>query len=287
MAYPVTGNKAKITCTTSGTDLAQLFTNAVRDVSADLSWDNPEIESTPFTSAGITAAEYIAGLRSGTVNFEALYYKAAPKLGGIGLVTGGNGYVTRPQSFSLDITCGEEEITGGDSTSDSSVAEGWRRFMPSGLINWGGEYTCLAIDSTTVGVPETANATGTSATFTLCEGGTTDPSLSGAIIITGIRHGIRIGNKQEVTFSFKGTGALTNTIGSTTGPGLLSATTGTIGVPSWDDQSTGTPSVAVQYFTGRTYTGYAFWTKLGIKVSPRDITRVSGSLRWDGTVAVA
>lgn len=284
MAYPITGNKAKITCTTSGTDLAQLFTNAIRDTSASLSWDNGAQDSTPLTAAGITTMESISGLKSGTLDFEGLYPKSGPKLGVTGNVTGGNGYVTRPQRWSIEITCGEEEITGLDNADGASK---WRRFMPGGLLSWGGSYTCLAIDSTTVGVPEDANSAGASATFTLCEGGATDPSLSGLIMITGMSHGISIGGKQEVTYTFKGSGALTNTIGSSGTPGLLSATTAAIGIPSWDDSNTGTPSVVMQYFTGRTYTGDAFWTRLGVEVTPAGLVRVRGSLRWDGAVTAA
>ena len=55
----------------------------------------------------------------------------------------------------------------------------------------------------------------------------------------------------------------------------------------WDDSGNGTPIVTVQYFTSRTYTGDAFWTRLGIEVTPAGLVRVRGSLRWDGAVTAA
>lgn len=286
MAYPITGNKAKITATSSSdSDLKQLFTNGVRDVSASLSWDAPSLDSTPMTAAGVTTMESVMGLTSGTVDFEGVYPKSAPKSGVSGNVTFSSGYAARVQRYSLEITCGEEEIT-----ESAGAANSFRRFMPGGLVSWGGSFTCLAIDSTTVGLPSTVNGTGAEATFKLCEDGAADPAFGGSsgglIMITGMSHGISIGGKQEVTYNFRGSSTLYHTAGSNF-PSLLYTGSQAVTTPSWDDSGNGTPIVTVQYFTGRTYTGDAFWTRLGIEVTPASLVRVRGSLRWDGTVTAA
>jgi len=282
MAYPITGSHAKITAGAGNTDLAQLFGNGLRDTTATINPEGSALDATPFNAAGIAMMEHVTGLRSGTVDFTGLYPKTAPVVGISGLVSGGPGYVTRPVRWSLEIDFGEEEIT-----SQTGEAGTFRRFMPGGVGNWRGEYVCLAIDSTTVGLPTTTNAAGTSATFKLCDGGAADPAFTGAIAIIGHSHQITVRGRQEVTFRYQGSGALSQVIGTDPYKGLLYTTTRDVERPFWDDGTAGNQDLTVQYFTGRTYSGRAFWRSLRIESAPGELVRVSGSLRFDGDITAA
>jgi hypothetical protein len=57
--------------------------------------------------------------------------------------------------------------------------------------------------------------------------------------------------------------------------------------PFWDDGTAATQDLTVQYFTGRTYAGKAFWRSLRIESTPGDLIRVGGSLRFDGDITAA
>lgn len=280
MAYPITGSHAKITCGSGNTDLYQLFNTAIRDTTATINLEGTSLESTAFDQSGVAMSEFTSGLRAGTVDFTGLYPKTAPKLGISGSVTDGPGYVTRPLRWSLDIEYGEEEIT-----SQTGAAGTFRRFMPGGVGSWKGQYTCLAIDSVTVGLPTTSNSQGTTATFKMLED-TTDPAFTGPIIITGQSQPITHKGRQEVTFTFQGSGNLSHVKGTNL-PSLLYTGTQNVARPFWDDGTASTQDLTVQYFTGRTYAGKAFWRSLRIESAPNELIKVSGSLRWDGDITAS
>jgi hypothetical protein len=125
------------------------------------------------------------------------------------------------------------------------------------------------------------------ATFKFYEDGATDPSLSGSIGTPKLTQKVKVGDYSEVTYSFSGSGDLTQAAGTSL-PGLTAAS-GAITKPTWDINSDGTPdnTTVLTVATGRTYTFPSFWTKLSLSWKPDDVVRVTGTLRVAGSITAA
>ena len=286
MAYPLTSETGNLTCATGSTDLNQLFTNALR-MTTDLATINieaSEIDVTQATGSAINMGTMIGGLRTGTVEFGGIYPRATTPLAASSTITYGtapNGYVQYCNAWNLDITWPEIDITTINSTSVPT----WRRWMPGGIGSWSGSYTCKADDTTPPVIPLTGSAE--AVTFQFAASGT--PALAGNITTPRLAQRVRLGDFSEITYNFRGSGDLTQTV-SAAYPGLTRATTGAISKPSWDSAgNNGVPDVScvLQVATGRTWTFPAFWTRLNLAWRVDDVVRVTGTLRIADTAVVA
>lgn len=283
MAYPLTSETGNLTCSTSGSDLNQLFTNALR-MTTDLATINieaSEIDVTQATGSAIKMGTMIGGLRTGTVEFGGIYPRSTTPLAASSTVTYTTGYTQYCNAWNIDITWPEIDIT----TVSSASTPTWRRWMPGGIGSWSGSYTCKADDTTPPVVPLTGAAE--AATFQFASSGT--PSLAGNITMPRFAQRVRLGDYSEITYNFRGSGDLTQTV-SAAYPGLLSASTGAISKPSWDvSGSNGVPDVScvLTVATGRTWTFPAFWTNLNLAWKVDDVVRVTGTLRIADPAVVA
>ena len=281
MSSPVTGAAAGITINTAAKDLSYLFGTAVGESTVTLDWEGTDIESTQMSTSGVKMQQHTSGLKACRVNFTGFYPRASRPLGISSLITYASGNVLFAHDLDIGIEWPEEEIT-----SFTGATGNYKKFMPGGIGSWGGSFKTLAVDDVnygTAGLPTDSGSSGSAATFKLYEAGATDPALSGNIIITGVSHPITMAGKQVITNTFKGSGDLTQA-----GIGIF-ATSGTISRPNWTTGNAGTDdvSVTVQYASGRTFTGYAFWTGVRFQSQPNGLIKVTGTLRFSGDVTAA
>jgi hypothetical protein len=282
MPYIITGSTATLSSVTSSTDLSRLLSTALKIQDVTFAIQNDEFDITELSGSG-NGVERMMGLQSGTMSFSGHYPKTAPRTGNSGLVTWGSslGYAQYVQDWKLDIDFGEIEITAFNATAPTA-----KRYMPNGVYEWSGSYTAHAVNDNTTAtyrLPSALHATAATATFKITEDGANDPALSGAAFVTQVSNPIRKADKQALAYTFRGTGSLTETVGSTLPP-LIRATTGAIGTPDWDTNADGVPDVTVVFntFVGATthaYTAAAFLKSLSIEVSPGNPVKVSGQLR--------
>jgi hypothetical protein len=284
MAYPLTSETGNLTCGTSATDLNQLFTNALRlttDV-ATINVESNEIDVTQATGSAINFSTMIGGLRTGTVEFAGIYPRATTPLAVSSIITYASGYVQYINAWSIDITWPEIDIT----SIGAATVPTWRRWMPGGIGKWSGTYTCKADNVAPPTVPSTGAAA--AAIFQFAEAGATDPQLAGDITMPRLTQRVRLGDFSELSYSFNGSGNLTQTT-TATYPGLLASAGGAITKPSWDTTGDGVPDVSCVLTVGpsRTWTFPAFWTRLNLSWKVDDVVRVTGTLRIADAATVA
>jgi len=287
MAYPLTSETGNLTCSAASGDLLYLLGTSLRMTTdlATLNVSANEVEVTQATGSAVNMMERINGLRGATVDFSVIYPRSAPTAAMSALVQFATGYVQYVNAWTLDITWPEVDIT-----SFTGVAStGWRTWMPGGMGSWGGSWTCKADNATALTMPSVgAAAAGTFKAFE--DGVADDPTFAGNIGTPKLTQRIKLGDYSEVTYSYSGSGNLTQKAG-TSFPGLLYAgTTATaITKPTWDINGDGTPdnTTVLTVATGRTYTFPAFWTKLSLSWKVDDVVRVSGTLRVAGSITAA
>jgi hypothetical protein len=268
MGVPVTGSVAVVSAT--GGDVAAIFT-ALRVSEMSVAIDTDEFDVTELTNTA-TAVENLTGLMSGTASFSGFYPKASPKVGNAGLVTVTDGYTQYVTDWKLDYDFGEQEITSFNATDPE-----FKTYMPSGIYRWSGSYNAHAVNDTKVTLPLSPNSLGKSATFNL----TDTKSLAGNIITRQLGHAVRKQDKQVLAYSFSGSGACTE----------AGAGTAIRGNGSWVgasfDLGAGTPNVTFTTYTGRTYTANCFLRSLSIECAVSQVIKISGQLRFYGTIATA
>ena len=282
--YPIPGGLGTITSVTSSTanNLHNLLILACRQTT--LNWTfNSDVAPITALNGSPTAIENLAGMRSGSFTFDGLYPRTSPRNGNSGLVTFAAGFVEFCDQFTLNIEFGEQDITPYDGT-----AIGWRRFMPNDLIEWSGTFTPRATSGTATALPTAIDGTGTAATFKITEDAANDPAFSGNIVVTGETFSVSHNNQVRPAYSFVGSGTLTETVGSNL-PGILRASTGTVGASAWDLDSDGVPDITVlgQTFTNRTYSGTAFLKSFAMTHNIGQPIRISGEVRYAGAVTTA
>ena len=274
MAFPINGATATIVSVTAATDLKYL-TDALKINEMTFNVDADEFDISELSGSG-AAAEYLSGLRSATMDFAGFWPKTAPRLGNVGLFTM-SGYDTFITDYRIDVDFGEQEITAQAATPPTIKA-----YMPSGLFSWGGSFNAHAIDDAAVSMPTAAANTGSSATFILSNEAT-DSKLSGNIIVTRMGHAIRKADKQVLAYSFRGSGALTETEGTTYPPLRLAvgSVSGAWPAPSFTYASD-TPSIVFNSYVGgetRAYTATGFLKSVSIECNVGQPIRVSGQIR--------
>lgn len=120
-----------------------------------------------------------------------------PAISGVGgQVTFAGGYVTNAFRWNVDYVADVLESTDFTVTAD-------RTFIPN-LRSWSGSYECYWDDTVNLVDPGAAAAV---ATFQLNAGQT----LTGEIIVTGVRPAVQVDDIARVTIDFQGTGLLTIT----------------------------------------------------------------------------
>lgn len=271
LAYPLTSETGNLTSSALSGDLLYLFGTALRMTTdlATIKIESNEIDVTQATGSAINMKARNLGLRGGTVDFSGIFPRTTPPLGISALVTYASGYVAYMNALSIDITWPEIEIT-----EMTGANTGWRRWMPGGIGMWAGSYTCKA----DVNDPPTIPTSGApaAASFKLAETGATDPTLAGNIGAMSISQKVRLGDYSEITYSFIGSGDLTQSNGG------LTAASGAIAKPTWNIAGTSSlpdNTCVLKVAGGRTWTFPAFWTKLSLSWKMDDVVRVNGTLR--------
>lgn len=291
MAYPLTSETGNLTTdvSISSGDLFYLFGTAIRPTTdmATLNVNANEVEVTGATGSAVNMMQRINGLRDATVDFSAIWPRSnqsAAISSLLSYVTSSDGYAQYVNAWTLDITWPEIDIT----SFTGAASTGWRRWMPGGMGSWSGTYTCKADDTTPPVMPTVGAAV--AATFKAFEDGTDDPTFAGSIGTPKLTQRVRLGDYSELSYSFSGSGALTQKAGTSL-PGLLySGTTATaITKPTWDLNGDGTPdnTCVLTVATGRKHTFPAFWNKLSLSWKVDDVVRVSGTLRVAGAITTA
>ena len=279
MAFPINGATATIVSVTASTDLKYL-TDVLKISEMTFNVDSDEFDISELSGSG-AAAEYLTGLRSATMDFAGLWPKSAPRLGNVGLFTF-SGFDTFITDYRIDVDFGEQEITAMAATAPTVKA-----YMPSGLFSWGGSFNAHAIDDAAVSLPTAAANTGSAATFILSNEATNDSKLSGNIIVTRLGHAIRKADKQVLAYSFRGSGALTETVGDTydalrLDPSAAAGTATAWSAPSFTYASD-TPSIVFKTYeaggTDRAYTATGFLKSVSIECNVGQPIRVSGQIR--------
>lgn len=135
-----------------------------------------------------------------------------------GTITFADGYAVKVTAWTISIEADEVDITSWDEYGPSADAAArlasWDAYL-GGRKRWSGTYTAV-FDSATAPYTSTTPLGMTdgaaSATFTIDENATTTASeFTGTIIITGIEATNDVSDAARITFSFRGTGALSYT----------------------------------------------------------------------------
>lgn len=136
-----------------------------------------------------------------------------------GSVTFSSGYTTKTRSWTISIEADELDVTSWDDyTGAAGDLSEWDAYL-GGRKRWSGSYTAL-IDSGTSedvlpdGIPLGEDSAAASATFIVSEDTSSNAEFSGNIIITGVEATQTLDGVAEITYSFRGTGALTYTTAS-------------------------------------------------------------------------
>lgn len=132
--------------------------------------------------------------------------------GRAGAITFASGYVAKARSWTISIEADAIDASSWDDYSENpgTVTE-WDTYV-GGRCRWSGSFTALVDVANTVdvipnGIPLGGDAAAAAATFTIQD----DADWSGNIIITGIENTLSYDGVAEITYSFRGTGALTYT----------------------------------------------------------------------------
>lgn len=110
-----------------------------------------------------------------------------------GSVTFASGYATHAREWSVDRSAEALDATDFDSGQDKEVLAGLRGAT--------GSYTCLLDDTTVTVAPGVSGA----ATFEISGSRT----ITGTILITGVRYGVSVEGLATVSFEFTFNGAVT------------------------------------------------------------------------------
>lgn len=280
MGTRLTGAAAKLVSVTGSTDLDQLLVTALREVSLTYNSEADQEDTSGKGNGYFTAAQ---GLSNGTLSFEGIYPRSAPRYGASGLLTISGHTFYGVQSWNLNFDFGEEDITGMDGTAKTA-----RDFMPLGVPQIRGSLTAHADSATALASIAATHASGGDVVFKLTEDGAADPSFTGTGVGLVGKLGFTTTPRGVIkpTYDFLISGQLTSVAGSTL-PALLPA--GTVDASDWDLNSDGSADVSLVFQTAasRTYTGNAFLRSLSVKVGVGELISVNGEIRFTGTVTPA
>lgn len=239
----------------TGTRPAQFVLNMAGD----------DLDTTAFADSGVET--HIKGLSSWSGSFTAQL--ATPANGNLGLVTFSAGYTTNLNAWNLTANANALETTAFTGTE--------KTFIP-GTINWGGTFSGYGDGTTAVTAVGNASEPAT-LTLKYQEAGAVDNQISGSAFTTALGYTTTPNAVNAVSYSFRGTGALTH----------ADTTAGTTAV--WTKNTAlATPvagSMVLTTTTSRTLTGSAFWTGINISVGVNQATVVTVNFQGSGALTIA
>ena len=174
-----------------------------------------------------------------------------------------NGYALNCYSWSLSLRGKELDVTAFQPSED------WKAFAP-GIVDWGGEYSAWVDSGTAVTMPN-KYLTPVVPTFSLNAANTV--TMTGSAHITNVRVGVRVDDRQLVTFTYQGTGNLTSAGGTNV-------------IPADSTLSPfGASSLVSTLATSRTLTGDAFPTAVMVRCVVGQRTETEIAFRGTGPLA--
>ena len=250
----------------SGTEHTALISGGSAPSEFTLNSGADEFDATALSGSGVTTRTYKPGMYnlSGTIRsrIEPL------RLGTAGFITASGAYLTNLKGWSLNLV--RPALPADIQTS--GAAQVYRAFLP-GLIAWEGTWTAFLDDATVAVLPGNAYA---AAVFRLIDD-TTDHTLTGDIITTGVAIPVAVGNTSDVTYNYRGSGAITAAGGSAV----------TRLFPTSPIPSSAAGSLVLQAVTSRTYTQSAFWTRIGLNVPVDGPITVDIDFQGTGALTIA
>lgn len=225
-------------------------------------------DNTQF-AASLASLQYVQGLKMWTVGFSSRFQG---KAGLDGSVTFASGYTVGCRSYTLSVQAQEFDTT-------AFGAAAWKTWAP-GLYQFSGSFD-VDVDSTTALSDLSApSGTGAAATFKFGDETTADDTVAGNIITTQLTEVVSIGDLNRATYAFQGSGNLTFA-----GDNSL-ITAGALGIPEEIDDGGG-EVLTVTASSGRTASGNAFWTNMGISCAVGGLVDITGTLRGTGALTIA
>lgn len=238
----------------AGTDHGALLTGQ-RPFNATLNYTADDVDTTAFADGGIET--HIPGLTGWSVTWTAQL--ATPAIGAMGLVTFSGGYVSNLNAWTLNAVQAALEVP--------EFGTALKTFIP-GLISWGGSFGGW-LDGTT---PAVAPGAAAAAAVFRYQDLATDAELAGNIFATQLGLSAAPSAANTINYSYRGTAGLTST-GTAKALNSLAATT-----PS---------SLVFTASTGRTFTGSAFWSSIGVSVNASQATTVTVTAQGTGALSIA
>ena len=237
---------------------------------SEFSWTlhAPEVDTTPFVSAGATVMRFIPNIYDGTVSIKTRINPAS--IGNKGNVTFSGGYATNIKEWSVTLATDPQESTA---FSGSTVLA--RTYIPS-LLNWSGSYTGY-VDGTTPLEP--VGEVAAALVLKAIEDGATDVQLSGNAFSTQLASTVRVGQIAEASYSFRGDGDITSAVGAGSFTAWFFAA-GVVAPPV-------VGSLVLQAATGRTYTMDAFWESVTVACAVDGLVTADITARISGVVSIA
>lgn len=219
------------------------------------------------------AIDRIAGLMSWTATTQGRYPGSAPQTGYKSGITFATGNVLHADSFNLTMTAAVSEPLTEFNISTPPDAMEYER----GLVEFTGQYTQKVSDTTPLKLgtnsSQSAGSSGDTATFTLSDD-TVDNSLAGKLIVEGTNTSAPVNGMVTNTVTFKGSGNVT------------AAGTNSL-FPAGALTKPDVAEVVITAGPGRTYTGNAFWSSVGVTVGVNGLLDVSVTLQGTGTLTPA
>lgn len=222
--------------------------------------DNADV--TAFASTPPVAASTAIGISQWSITVTA-HFPINAAFGKCGDVTFANGYVVGVDTWAMALSCAVF-----DTTAFAASCPTFASFAP-GLLTGSGSWECNLDSSTSIA----GSGTSGSATFRMTDETTVDNTLAASIHSIQETASVAIGSKNRVGYNFVTNGDITAAGDSTLFPA------GTIAKPD-------TTEVVMRAASGKTYTGDAFWSNVGISVPIRGLISVTMTLQGTGTLTI-
>lgn len=260
---PTFGHRGSIQWGAPGSVHRHLAQSGTKPYTFTVTLDGDEGDVLAFADQGI--AQAVKGLTSWSFDFTA--HLSTPVMGHVGLVTYAAGYTVHLNEWSIEIERDEADVTA------FGAAE--RAWIP-GPLRWRGEFGGYIDTTTPIARISNPNEPAT-ATFKYDERGAVDATLSGTIFTVGASIQVATSAPNSVRYRFRGSGDITQSAPST---GTTIIPVGALGLQDAED-------VVLTASTGRTYSGLAFWRRIGIQVRVGAPVEVSVSARGTGALTIA
>lgn len=241
--------------------------------SFDLNLEGDELDTTVFGNTGAMTA--IPGLQGWTFSFKALLY--TPVHGSSGLVTLGSytgltNAIVNLNAWDMTITRDEIECT----LFNSSSAPSFRSYIP-GLFKGAGSFSGFLDGTNPIVMPSSNTNEPAAAVFKIHEDTTTDNTLSCSIITTRAAARSAPTTANTLSYNYRVSGDITQSTPTAPARGIL---------PAGALASTAADTITLTASTGRTFSGTAFWTSIGISVKMGQLVEVNVSGRGTSTLTI-